>query len=138
MPGVPRKGLRSLLLLLWLERNARTFQRTERPAHALLSQIRGEARTWKSAGAKHLLTACCCSESILSLARWASRRSAAGPLTAVQQGVARAGPPRGSCSPSRPPVRRLGHCVPLGCRPAAHRCWPVSTHARAAACRAWL
>nr|TKW35829.1 hypothetical protein SEVIR_2G400700v2 [Setaria viridis] len=58
MPGVPRKGLRSLLLLvcwqLWLERNARTFQRTERPAHALLSQIRDEARTWKSADVKHL------------------------------------------------------------------------------------
>nr|TKV94142.1 hypothetical protein SEVIR_9G273600v2 [Setaria viridis] len=58
MPGVPRKGLRSLLLLvcwqLWLERNARTFQRTERHAHALLSQIRDEVCTWESAGAKHM------------------------------------------------------------------------------------
>uniref|UniRef100_K3YYT3 Uncharacterized protein n=1 Tax=Setaria italica TaxID=4555 RepID=K3YYT3_SETIT len=60
MSGVSRKGLRSLLLLvcwqLWLERNVRMFQRTERHARVLLSHIRDETRTWESAGAKHLAT----------------------------------------------------------------------------------
>jgi len=39
---------------LWLERNARTFKRAERPVHILLLKIKEEARTWGFAGAKHL------------------------------------------------------------------------------------
>lgn len=58
LAGVPKKGLHSLLLLvswqLWLERNARTFQRKERPAHVLMLQIKEEARAWEMASAKHL------------------------------------------------------------------------------------
>jgi len=58
LEGVPGRGFRSLLLLvnweLWLERNARTFKRVERPVHILLLKIKEEARTWGFAGAKHL------------------------------------------------------------------------------------
>ena len=58
LEGVPGRGFRSLLLLvnweLWLERNARTFKRAERPIHTMLLKIKKEARTWGFAGAKHL------------------------------------------------------------------------------------
>jgi hypothetical protein len=58
LEGVPGCGFRSLLLLvtweLWLERNARTFKRVERPMHILLLKVKEEARTWGVAGAKHL------------------------------------------------------------------------------------
>jgi hypothetical protein len=52
---VPKKGTHSLLLLvvwqIWLERNARTFQRRERSVTDLLAAIKAEARLWGVAGA---------------------------------------------------------------------------------------
>ena len=57
LEGVSGRGFRSLLLVnweLWLERNARTFKRAERPVYILLLKIKEEARTWGVAGAKHL------------------------------------------------------------------------------------
>ena len=58
LEGVSGCGFRSLLLLvnweLWLECNARTFKRAERPVYILLLKIKDEARTWGVAGAKHL------------------------------------------------------------------------------------
>ena len=54
LEGVPGRGFRSLLLLvnweLWLERNARTFKRAERPVHILLLKIKEEVislRCWR-------------------------------------------------------------------------------------------
>ncbi|WVZ79896.1 hypothetical protein U9M48_027421, partial [Paspalum notatum var. saurae] len=48
--SVPKKGTRSLLLLvvwqIWLERNARIFQRRERSAPDLIANIKAEARLW--------------------------------------------------------------------------------------------
>jgi len=56
--GVPKKGIRSLLLLVnwevWKERNARTFARKEIPPLVLFQKIKEEARSWGLAGAKHL------------------------------------------------------------------------------------
>ena len=56
--GVPRSGLRSLILLvvweIWKERNARTFHRKEQSATNLLLKIKEEARAWGLAGAKRL------------------------------------------------------------------------------------
>ena len=56
-PGVPRSGLRSLILLvvweIFKERNARTFQRKEQSTMSLLLKIKEEARAWSLAGAKH-------------------------------------------------------------------------------------
>jgi len=56
--GVPRKGLRSLILLvnwkIWNERNARIFYHKELAASSLLAEIKDEARLWRIAGAKHL------------------------------------------------------------------------------------
>jgi len=56
--GVPRSGLRSLILLvvweIWKERNARTFHRKEQSATNLLLKIKEEARAWGMAGAKRL------------------------------------------------------------------------------------
>ena len=61
LEGVSGRGFRSLLLLvnweLWLECNARTFKRAERPVYILLLKIKEEARTWGVAGAKHLSAA---------------------------------------------------------------------------------
>ncbi|KAJ1298448.1 hypothetical protein BS78_01G454400, partial [Paspalum vaginatum] len=57
--SVPKKGTRSFLLLvvwqIWLERNARIFQRRERSATDLIASIKAEARLWGLAGAKHLV-----------------------------------------------------------------------------------
>ena len=56
--GVPRSGLRSLILLVvWeilKEHNARTFHRKEQSATTLLLKIKEEARAWGLAGAKRL------------------------------------------------------------------------------------
>jgi len=58
--GVPRSGLRSLILLvvweLWKERNARTFERREQSATTLLLEIKEEAIAWGLAGAKQLFS----------------------------------------------------------------------------------
>jgi hypothetical protein len=58
MPGVPRKGWRSLLILvcweLWKERNARIFQLTFIQRGQLVLKIKEEARCRILAGAKHL------------------------------------------------------------------------------------
>ena len=58
--GVPRSGMRSLILLvvweLWKERNARTFERREQSATTLLLEIKEEARAWGLAGAKQLFS----------------------------------------------------------------------------------
>ncbi|KAL6595666.1 hypothetical protein ACP70R_048006 [Stipagrostis hirtigluma subsp. patula] len=59
--GAPKKGLRSAIILVswevWNERNARTFNRTERPAQSLIHRIKEEAAIWIWAGAKHLAQA---------------------------------------------------------------------------------
>ena len=56
--GVPRSGLRSLILLvvweIWKERNAWTFHRKEQSAMNFPLKIKEEARAWGMAGAKRL------------------------------------------------------------------------------------
>ncbi|WVZ64871.1 hypothetical protein U9M48_014329 [Paspalum notatum var. saurae] len=55
----PRRGMRSALFLvvwqIWLERNARTFQRRGRSVLDLVATIKAEAKLWGIAGAKHLV-----------------------------------------------------------------------------------
>jgi hypothetical protein len=55
---VPKKGLRSLILLvvweIWKERNRRIFEHKEMAAPCLMAKIKEEARTWTLAGAKRL------------------------------------------------------------------------------------
>ncbi|KAJ1266865.1 hypothetical protein BS78_07G012200, partial [Paspalum vaginatum] len=55
----PRRGVRSVLLLvvwqIWLERNARIFQRRGRSVPDLVAAIKEEVRLWGLAGAKHLI-----------------------------------------------------------------------------------
>jgi hypothetical protein len=57
-PGTPRKGNRTLLLLvtweIWKERNQRIFQRNELSILSLCTKIKEEAKTWTLAGAKRL------------------------------------------------------------------------------------
>ena len=56
--GVPRRGLKSLVILVcwevWMERNARIFNRTEAPSFVVTTKIRDETALWIVAGAKHL------------------------------------------------------------------------------------
>lgn len=55
---VPKKGLRSLILLIvweiWKERNQRIFEHKETAAPNLIAKIKEEARTWIIAGARRL------------------------------------------------------------------------------------
>jgi hypothetical protein len=55
---VPKKGLRSLILLIaweiWKERNQRIFEHKETAAPNLMAKIKEEARTWIMAGARRL------------------------------------------------------------------------------------
>ncbi|KAJ1277180.1 hypothetical protein BS78_05G275300 [Paspalum vaginatum] len=55
---VPRRGMRSILLLvvwqIWLERNARIFQRRGRFVPDLVAAIKEEVRLWGLTGAKYL------------------------------------------------------------------------------------
>jgi hypothetical protein len=57
-PNVPKKGLRSLILLvvweIWKERNRRIFDHKEVATSFLLSRIKEEASFWVLAGAKRL------------------------------------------------------------------------------------
>jgi hypothetical protein len=57
-PNIPRKGLRSLVLLImwevWKEHNARVFNRHETAATSLMAKISEEASTWIVAGARDL------------------------------------------------------------------------------------
>jgi hypothetical protein len=57
-PGVPKKAVRSLAMLIiwevWKERNARVFNRQETSATLLMEKIKAEAGTWITAGAKDL------------------------------------------------------------------------------------
>ncbi|PVH48090.1 hypothetical protein PAHAL_4G244300 [Panicum hallii] len=56
--GVPRKGFKSLVILVcwkvWLERNARIFNRTEAPSFVVTTKIGDEASLWTMAGVMHL------------------------------------------------------------------------------------
>lgn len=58
LPGTPRKGVHSLILLvvwkIWKESNSSTFQRMERNVPSLLSVIKEDARIWADTGAKQL------------------------------------------------------------------------------------
>lgn len=58
LPGTPRKGVHSLILLvvwkIWKERNSSTFQQMERNVPSLLSVIKEDARIWADTGAKQL------------------------------------------------------------------------------------
>jgi hypothetical protein len=58
VPDTSRRALRSLTLLIvlevWKERNARTFDRYESSTAALMAKIRYEASAWIIAGAKEL------------------------------------------------------------------------------------
>ena len=58
MSGVPKKGLRTLILLIvwevWKERNRRIFDHKEAATSYLLSKIKEEAGMWALAGAKRL------------------------------------------------------------------------------------
>lgn len=62
MPGMPRKGFRSLIILVswevWKERNGRIFQRNFKSLDQLLCKIKDEVRCWTLAGAKHLGALC--------------------------------------------------------------------------------
>jgi hypothetical protein len=55
-PDINRHGTRSLLLLviweIWLERNARVFNRVESSALTVFTKIKSETSTWILAGAK--------------------------------------------------------------------------------------
>ncbi len=57
-PGIPKKGLRSLILLvvweIWKERNRRIFDHKEMATGVLLAKIKEEASLWALAGAKRL------------------------------------------------------------------------------------
>jgi hypothetical protein len=54
----PRQGTRSLTMLvmweIWLERNARVFDRFESSVPTIVSKIKSEVTTWIVAGAKGL------------------------------------------------------------------------------------
>ena len=58
MPGVPKKTVRSVAMLItwevWKERNARIFNRQETSVTMLLEKIKAEANLWIVAGAKAL------------------------------------------------------------------------------------
>jgi hypothetical protein len=57
-PDIPRQGTRSLTLLvlweIWLERNARVFNRVESSVPTVLAKIKSETLAWIVAGAKGL------------------------------------------------------------------------------------
>nr|CAH67882.1 OSIGBa0153E02-OSIGBa0093I20.11 [Oryza sativa] len=57
-PNIPKKGLRSLILLvvweIWKERNRRIFDNKEMAVGLLLAKIKEEASVWALAGAKRL------------------------------------------------------------------------------------
>jgi hypothetical protein len=57
-PNIPKKGLRSLILLvvweIWKERNRRIFDHKEIAVSLLLAKIKEEAGLWALAGAKRL------------------------------------------------------------------------------------
>ncbi|RCV31396.1 hypothetical protein SETIT_6G173600v2 [Setaria italica] len=61
-PGVPKKGQRTLVILvtweLWNGRNARVFNRKEQAVRSLLAKIREEIRTWSFARARALRDFC--------------------------------------------------------------------------------
>ena len=56
--GVPRRGLKFLVILVcwevWMERNARIFNRTKASSFVVTTKIRDETTLWIVAGAKHL------------------------------------------------------------------------------------
>jgi hypothetical protein len=58
MPGVPKKGLRSLIMLvvweIWKERNRRIFDHKEMATSSLLTKIKEEVSLWALAGAQRL------------------------------------------------------------------------------------
>jgi hypothetical protein len=58
LPEVPRKGVRSLILLVnwevWKERNDRVFDRREAAPPSIFAKIKSEASAWMAAGAKDL------------------------------------------------------------------------------------
>jgi hypothetical protein len=58
LPEIPRKGLRSLVVLVmwevWKQRNARVFDHREITVTSLMAKIREEASTWIVAGARDL------------------------------------------------------------------------------------
>jgi hypothetical protein len=57
-PDINRYGTRSLLLLvlweIWLERNARIFNRAESSVLTIFAKVKSEASSWIVAGAKQL------------------------------------------------------------------------------------
>ena len=58
-PNTPyRKAMASLTMLIcwviWNERNARVFRKKSTPPHYILKLIQEEAKTWVTAGARHL------------------------------------------------------------------------------------
>ena len=57
-PGVPKKAIRSLAMLIiwevWKERNARVFNRHQTSTTMLMEKIKAEANLWITAGAKDL------------------------------------------------------------------------------------
>jgi hypothetical protein len=60
-PDINRQGTRSLLLLviweIWLERNARVFNRVKSSALTVFAKVKSETTTWIVAGAKQLAAA---------------------------------------------------------------------------------
>ncbi|KAG2586402.1 hypothetical protein PVAP13_5NG037608, partial [Panicum virgatum] len=58
LPGIPKKGIRSLALLImwiiWNERNARIFNRRESSFCSILGKIKEEVAAWIAAGARPL------------------------------------------------------------------------------------
>jgi hypothetical protein len=58
VPDTPRKGLRSMTLLvsweIWKERNNRIFDRREASVPSFVNRIKAEASLWIAAGAKDL------------------------------------------------------------------------------------
>ena len=58
-PGAPRKAVASMIILtswkLWNERNSRIFRHSSHLPSLVISEIKEEARTWCTAGAKCLV-----------------------------------------------------------------------------------
>ena len=56
--GIPHRGLKSIVIFVcwevWMERNARIFNRTEAPSFVVTTKIRDETTLWIVAGAKHV------------------------------------------------------------------------------------
>jgi hypothetical protein len=56
--GIKRKSFAFLIMLasreIWLERNARVFQKISSMPNVIVDRIKGEDALWSLAGAKHL------------------------------------------------------------------------------------